>query len=117
MIKTRWGLCSMLAAAGLLAVGCGASSDSTDGASDAASSTTTDAAGDAATDAPPATLFGLTTGDSCFDVETVASVTDGCDIAPGGVVGGAEVLAVENAASHVDCPRALVHWKNITRRS
>jgi len=78
MTKTIWGLCSMLVVAGLMTAGCSSSAGSADGASDAA------------VDAPPTTtLFGLTTGDSCFDVETVASVTDGCNIAPGSVVGGA----------------------------
>ncbi|HEY0871135.1 MAG TPA: hypothetical protein VGD55_12105, partial [Acidothermaceae bacterium] len=44
----------------------------------------TDAGHDAAV-----TLYPLTTGDSCFDVLTVANVMDGCGIAPGSIVGAA----------------------------
>jgi hypothetical protein len=65
----------MLVGAALVAAGCSSSSDDLDGSADGA----TDGA----------TLFGLSTGDSCFDVETVANVTDGCNIAPGSVVGTA----------------------------
>jgi hypothetical protein len=72
MIKTMWSLFSMLAVAALVAAGCSSSSGDLDGS-------TSDAE----------TLFGLSTGDSCFDVDTVTGVTDGCNIAPGSVVGGA----------------------------
>lgn len=72
---TKWSLCSMLVGAALAAAGCSSSSDDLDGSADGA----TDGV----------TLYGLSTGDSCFDVETVANVTDGCNIAPGSVVGTA----------------------------
>jgi hypothetical protein len=72
MIKTMRSLFSMLVVAALVAAGCSSSSGDVDGS---------------ASDAE--TLFGLSAGDSCFDVDTVASVTDGCNIAPGGAVGGA----------------------------
>jgi len=35
------------------------------------------------------TLYGLTTGDSCFDVTAVSNVTDGCMLSVGSVVGSA----------------------------
>ncbi len=76
MTKTIWGMCSMLVVAGLVGAGCSSSAGNADGA--------TDGGFDAGT-----TLFALSTGDSCFDVETVSGVTDGCNIAPGSVVGSA----------------------------
>ena len=69
---------SMLVVTALVASGCGAA----DGIFD-----TDGGASDGSTDG--LTLFALSTGDSCFDVETVANVTDGCNIAPGSVVGSA----------------------------
>ena len=33
------------------------------------------------------TLYGITTGDSCFDVTSVSNVTDGCMLSVGSVVG------------------------------
>ena len=75
MIKTKWSLFSMLGVAALVAAGCSSSASDTDGSTDGA------------TDGE--TLFGLSTGDSCFDVDTVANVTDGCNVAPGAVVGSA----------------------------
>jgi hypothetical protein len=75
MTKTMWSLCSMLVVAALVAAGCSSSSGNADGSTDGAND--------------GETLFGLSTGDSCFDVDTVASVTDGCNIAPGSVVGSA----------------------------
>ena len=76
MIKTIWASFSMLAVAALVASGCSSSAGDVDGS-------TSDAQNDATT------LFALSTGDSCFDVNTVASVSDGCNVAPGSVVGGA----------------------------
>ena len=75
MTKTIFGLFSMLAVVSVVGAGCSSSSGGDGGT-------------DAATDAG-ATLYGLSTGDSCFDVLTVANVTDGCNIAPGSVVGSA----------------------------
>ena len=75
MIKTKWSLFTMLGVAALVAAGCSSSASDTDGSTDGA------------TDGE--TLFGLSTGDSCFDVDTVANVTDGCNVAPGAVVGSA----------------------------
>ena len=78
MMKTMWSLKSMVVVTALVASGCGAA----DGIFD-----TDGGASDGSTDG--LTLFALSTGDSCFDVETVANVTDGCNIAPGSVVGSA----------------------------
>lgn len=88
MTKTIWGLCSMFAVAGLVAAGCSSSAGNADGAADAGF--------DAGT-----TLFALSTGDSCFDVDTVTSVTDGCNIAPGSVVGGALLVNYDNTTATV----------------
>ena len=76
MIKTLTRSFSMLVVAGMMAAGCGSGTDDLDGGSS-----------DASTDGE--TLFALSVGDSCFDVLTVANVNDGCNIAPGSVVGGA----------------------------
>jgi len=76
MTKTKWSLFSMLGVAALVAAGCSSSGANDDGS-------TSDGPNDGET------LFALSTGDSCFDVETVAGVTDGCNIAPGSVVGSA----------------------------
>jgi hypothetical protein len=81
MTKTMWSLFSMLGVAAMVAAGCSSSSNDAD------------ASTDGATDGE--TLFGLSTGDSCFDVETVANVTDGCNIAPGAVVGSALLVNYE----------------------
>jgi hypothetical protein len=75
MTKNRWELFSTLAIAALVVAGCTSSTSEADGSTDGA----TDGS----------TLYALSTGDSCFDVNTVANVTDGCNIAPGSVVGGA----------------------------
>ena len=82
MTKNIWTLCSMLALAALVTGGCSSSAGTDDGS-------VLDGSTDGASDAPGTTLFGLSTGDSCFDVQTVANVTDGCNVAPGSVVGGA----------------------------
>ena len=46
-------------------------------------------------------MFALSTGDSCFDVETVSGVTDGCNIAPGSVVGSALLVNYDNTTATV----------------
>jgi hypothetical protein len=86
MMKTMWGLLSMLAMAVLVAAGCSSTSGDLDGS-------TSDASGDGPT------LFALSTGQSCFDVDTVANVTDGCNIAPGSVVGGALLVNYDMATA------------------
>ena len=85
MTKTKWSLFSMLGVAALVAAGCSSSNSDADGSTDGA------------TDGE--TLFGLTAGDSCFDVDTVANVTDGCNIAPGSVVGSALLVNYDMATA------------------
>ena len=70
--KTMSASFAMLAVAALVTAGCSSSSND-------------DASTDALSDGE--TLFALSTGDNCFDVLTVTNVTDGCNIAPGSVVG------------------------------
>ena len=38
------------------------------------------------------TLYGLTTGDSCFDITSVSGVTDGCQLGVAGLVGNTALL-------------------------
>jgi len=68
--QTKWTL--SLALVGVLAgVGCSSSGLDMDGSTGG--------------DGP--TLYGLTTGDSCFDITTVSNVTDGCMLSVGSLVG------------------------------
>jgi hypothetical protein len=74
--QTSWAL--SLALVGVIAgAGCGSSSLFGDGG-------TNDTGG-----GDGVTLFGLTTGDSCFDVTSVSGVTDGCMLSVGSLVGSA----------------------------
>jgi hypothetical protein len=85
----RAGILAAVASAAL-ALGCSSTSDNTDGSAD-------DAATDVASDGPQ--LYGLTPGNLCFDVVSVATgSSDGCDIgvadtvANMGFVGGAVLV-------------------------
>lgn len=77
-MRTQTKLALSLALVGVLAgAGCGSSSLLNDGG-------TGTGGGDGAV-----TLYGLTTGDSCFDITAVSNVTDGCMLSVGSLVGQA----------------------------